>query len=241
VLTLPASVTRCNICHKSLRASYSLTQHSGTLHSVIPHSVDSEQLQNQRLCKTCYKQTQAEQNALKAKLAIGQLLGREDVLILDTETNGTGSGTEVIEVSVINTKGDILLDTLVRPKIFAMNPWAQNVHGISLPMLKDAPSWPSILPKLAALADRRTILAWNAPFDANMLEQTSSSWNLNHPRWLFVCAMRLYAKKRNIKNRGLHKAVVDENLTYLFEHYDSHRALGDITFVLEVLRATLKI
>jgi DNA polymerase III subunit epsilon len=235
VLTLPASVTRCHLCHKSLRAAYSITLHSTTSYLVNPS------IKPEALCKTCYKQAQAEQNALKAKLAIGQLLDRDDVLILDTETNGTGSGTEVIEVSVINTKGDILLDTLVRPKIFAMNPWAQNVHGISLPMLKDAPSWPSILPKLAALADRRTILAWNAPFDANMLQQTSSSWNLNHPRWLFVCAMRLYAKKRRIKNRGLHKAVVDEGLEYLFEAYDSHRALGDITFVLEVLRATLKI
>jgi DNA polymerase III subunit epsilon len=192
----------------------------------------------QGFCKDCYKQSESEQHSLKAKLAIGQLLDRDDILILDTETNGTGAGTEVIEVSVINTRGDILLDTLVKPKTFSMNPWAQNVHGIKLSMLKDAPSWPSILPQLAALADRRTILAWNAPFDANMLEQTSSAWNLNHPRWLFVCAMRLYAKKRNIKNRGLHKAVVDEGLEHLFDTHNSHRALGDITFVLEVLRAT---
>ena len=168
------------------------------------------------------------------------LLEREDVLILDTETNGTGAGTEVIEVSVINTKGEILLDTLVKPKTFVMNPWAQNVHGISLNMLKSAPSWNHVLPQLAALADRRTLLAWNAPFDAGMLEQTSQTWNLHHPRWFFVCAMRLYAKKRSIKNRGLHKAVVDEGLEHLFESYDSHRALGDITFVLEVLRKTSK-
>lgn len=168
------------------------------------------------------------------------LLDRQDVLILDTETNGTGSGTEVIEVSVINTRGEVLLDTLVKPKIFAMNPWAQNVHGISLPMLKDAPGWNHVLPQLADLADRRTLLAWNAPFDAGMLEQSSQIWNLHHPRWLFVCAMRLYAKKRSIKNRGLHKAVVDEGLEHLFETHDSHRALGDVTFVLEVLRSTCK-
>jgi DNA polymerase III subunit epsilon len=167
-------------------------------------------------------------------------LERDDVLILDTETNGAGKGAEVIEVSVINTKGETLLDTLVKPKISTMNPWAQNVHGISLGMLKDAPHWPDVFPELATLADRRTILAWNAPFDAWMLEQTSTVWNLEHPKWLFVCAMRLYAKKRAIKNRGLHKAVGDEGLTHLFEEYASHRALGDVVFGLEVLRATSK-
>jgi DNA polymerase III subunit epsilon len=191
-------------------------------------------------CKECHQDYLKKQEAQKAKTAITHLLDREDVLILDTETNGTGGGTEVIEVSVINTRGEILLDTLVRPKLFTMNPWAQNVHGISLEMLEDAPAWTTVLPQLADLADRRTLLAWNAPFDARMLEQTSTIWNLHHPRWLFVCAMRLYAKKRSIKNRGLHKAVVDEGLEHLFEYHDSHRALGDITFVLEVLRATVR-
>lgn len=191
-------------------------------------------------CKGCFQAHLKSQEAHKARAAIAHLLDREDVLILDTETNGTGGGTEVIEVSVINTKGKILLDTLVRPKSFTMNPWAQNVHGISLEMLEDAPHWTTVLPQLADLADRRTLLAWNAPFDARMLEQTSSIWNVHHPRWFFVCAMRLYAKKRSIKNRGLHKAVVDEGLEHLLEIHDSHRALGDIKFVLEVLRATTR-
>lgn len=191
-------------------------------------------------CRECRLQREKEQSSYKARAAICSLLERDDVLILDTETNGAGKGSEVIEVSVINTKGETLLDTLIKPKIPTMNPWAQNVHGISLDMLKDAPYWPDVFPELAALADRRTILAWNAPFDAWMLEQTSTVWELEHPKWLFVCAMRLYAKKCAIKNRGLHKAVGDEGLTHLFEQHASHRALGDVTFVLEVLRATSK-
>jgi DNA polymerase III subunit epsilon len=190
------------------------------------------------LCRACRLQREKEQGSHKARAAICSLLERDDVLILDTETNGAGRGSEVIEVSIINTKGETLLDTLVKPKIWTMNPWAQKVHGISLDMLKDAPSWPEVFPELTTLADRRTILAWNAPFDAWMLGQTSTIWELEHPRWLFVCAMRLYAKKRAIKNRGLHKAVNDEGLTHLFEQHVSHRALGDVTFLLEVLRAT---
>ena len=105
-------------------------------------------------------------------------------------------------------------------------------------MLADAPTWPSVLPALADLADRRTVLAWNASFDARMLEGSSALWGLPHPSWLFVCAMRLYARKHATRARGLHKAVADEGLTHLFDLHKSHRALGDVKFVLEVLRST---
>lgn len=175
-----------------------------------------------------------------ARAAIAGLLERDDVLILDTETTGMGKTAEVIEVSVIDTRGEVLLDTLVKPKVPTMNRFAQRVHGISLGMLADAPTWPDVLPELASLADRRTVLAWNAPFDAGMLAQNSLAWELPHPKWLFVCAMRLYAKQRGIKIRGLHKCVVDESLSHLLETYKSHRALADVVFVLEVLRSSVK-
>ena len=173
----------------------------------------------------------------KASDAVRGLLEREDVLVLDTETTGMGKRAEVIEVAVVNTRGEMLLDTLVKPKSSAMNPYAQRVHGITSTMLSSAPSWAEVLPELADLADRRTVLAWNAPFDRSMLEQTSRIWDVPHPTWLFVCAMRLYAKGRGIKNRGLQKVLVDEGLTHLHKDYKSHRALGDTVFVLEVLRA----
>jgi DNA polymerase III subunit epsilon len=189
-------------------------------------------------CKACREAIFKEQNRAKAKTAIASLLNRDDVLILDTETNGIGKSSEVIEVSVINTKGDVLLDTLLKPKVMTMNPFAERVHGISLDMVHGAPSWLEVFPQLRALADRRTLLAWNASFDAGVLEQTSNIWEIQHPRWLFVCAMRLYAKKRGIKLRGLHKSVVDEGLGELLNVYQSHRALGDVRFVLEVLKAT---
>ena len=190
------------------------------------------------LCKGCRDAQTKTRERNKVDAAIRNLLGRDDVLILDTETTGTGKRAEVIEVSVINTKGETLLDTLVKPKILTMNPFAGRVHGITLGMLADAPTWPTILPALADLADRRTVLAWNAPFDARMLRGSSALWGLSHPSWLFVCAMRLYARKHATRARGLHKAVADEGLTHLFDLHKSHRALGDVTFVLEVLKST---
>lgn len=195
------------------------------------------------LCRACREaQKGAERQRLeqaRAKAAIAQLLERDDVLILDTETTGL-KDAEVVELAVINTRGELLLDTLVRPRRTAMNPYAERLHGISVAMLRDAPSWPEVHPRLCELAERRTLLAWNAPFDASMLRQTSETWQLEHPRWLFVCAMRLYARGRGLRARGLHKAVLDESLTHLLARHPSHRALGDVHFVLEVLRASAR-
>lgn len=171
--------------------------------------------------------------------AIHSLLDRKDVLILDTETTGL-KGAEIIEVAVIDTCGTVLLDTLIRPKTMKMNRFAQRVHGIALETLLGQPSWPEVLPELQRLTDRATVLAWNAPFDARMLQQTSEVWGLAHPRILFACAMRLYAKTHGRSSYGLHRAVGDEALNELLSRHASHRALGDVIFVLEVLRAVVK-
>lgn len=167
--------------------------------------------------------------------AVRQLLQQDDVFILDTETTGL-KDAEVIEVALIDMQGQPVLNTLVKPKTRTMNPFAQRVHGISLAQLHDQPTWPEVLPELERLAGNATILAWNAPFDARMLEQTSAHWGLPHPRLLFVCAMNLYARSHGRRSYGLHKAVAAEGLDALFQSYASHRALGDVVFVLEVLK-----
>ena len=167
--------------------------------------------------------------------AVRGLLDRDDVFVLDTETTGL-KGAEVIEVALVDTRGETRLDTLVQPKTARMNPHAQRVHGLSLRDLRDQPTWPEVFPELLRLTRNATILAWNAPFDAAMLEQTSAVWGLPHPKLLFVCAMRLYAKTHGKSAYGLHKAVVAEGLDALLTQHQSHRALGDVVFTLELLR-----
>lgn len=169
---------------------------------------------------------------------MAELLEREDVLILDTETTGMGRA-EVIEVSLLDTRGRVRLDTLVEPRARSMNPYAQRVHGISLQMLAGAPRWSEVLPTYAELTREATVLAWNAPFDARMIEQSSAAWGLEPPPAHYLCAMKLYARARGAKVRGLHKVVVDLGLEGLLERYESHRALGDARFVLEVMRAAV--
>jgi DNA polymerase-3 subunit epsilon len=170
---------------------------------------------------------------------ISLLLDRPDVFILDTETTGLRNA-EVIEVAVIDTRGQVLLDTLVKPRKAEMNPHAQRVHGISLEMLSGQPDWTEVFPELRAILDQGKVLAWNAPFDARMLKESSEAWQLPHNRFLFICAMRLYARIFGRRTYGLHDAVIDARLEHLLELHHSHRALGDVNLVLQLLLAAAR-
>lgn len=188
------------------------------------------------LCRGCRERRERAQARGRSLAAIRGLLERDDVLILDTETTGL-RGAEVIEVGVVDTSGRTLLDTLVRPRARTMNPYAQRVHGIGMAQLADQPTWPEVLPELHRLAERATVLAWNASFDARMLAQSSEAWGLEHPRWLFGCAMKLYAGVHGATRYGLQKAVAREGLQGLLGDHRAHRALGDARLTLEVLRS----
>lgn len=108
----------------------------------------------------------------------GELLDREDVLILDTETTGLEQYDEVIEVGVIDTKGAERFHSLVMPK-GRIHPKAREVHGITQRFLKtsDAPEWPAVYAQLMpSLKAASVILAWNARFDRRLLRQSGRIW-----------------------------------------------------------------
>lgn len=192
--------------------------------------------ERKRAAERAARERSLEERAQRAQTAICELLERDDVLILDTETTGVGDA-EVIEISLIDTSGSVLLDTLVRPRSGRMNPYAQRVHGITSEMLADQPCWPEVLPELERVAGQATLLAWNAGFDRQMLVNSSRAWQLDPPRLLFVCAMRLYAQLHRRRGYGLHRAIRDRGMQDLFDRHASHRALGDVNLVLELLRA----
>ena len=193
------------------------------------------------VCRACREEGERAQRRLVTKRAIQGLLARDDVLILDTETTGAGHGAEVIEVSVIDTRGAVRLDTLVKPKVQTDEPLCR---APSRHLFRDPTGRPHLARSLArtqpGFGPEHGYWPGTPPSIETMLERTSEVWGLHHPKWLFVCAMRLYAKGRGIRNRGLHKCVVDEGLEDLLEIHPSHRALGDVMFVLEVLRATTR-
>jgi DNA polymerase-3 subunit epsilon len=114
---------------------------------------------------------------------------------IDTETTGFSPTDVVIEISVLDTDGSVLLDTLVKsPK--PIPPSASAVHRITDITLLGAPSWKEVWPQVMGVLDGRLVGFYNAAFDLRLLRQTCG---LNGIRWVepfddYFCIMEQFAQ-----------------------------------------------
>ena len=83
-------------------------------------------------------------------------------IFLDTETTGVRSTAEIIEISLIDHTGEVLLDSLVRPRV-PIPAAATQVHGIHDAMVATAPTWPELWPQVQALLAERTVGIYSVP------------------------------------------------------------------------------
>ncbi len=169
------------------------------------------------------------------KCYLEDLIGREDVYVTDTETSGFGKNAEVLAVTVLNTRGKVLLNRASLPQ-GPISRWATKVHGLTHWRLQQmgAVSWPDLHRRLSDLLDDASlVLAWNAPFDLRMLNQTARRHGLELPERPWGCVMRSYANARPGRPRGLAAAAADLRIPAR----NGHTALGDATTTLRVARA----
>ena len=118
-------------------------------------------------------------------------------VFLDTETTGLNDLAEIVEISILDDDGLVLLDTLVRPRR-PIPADAIRIHGIRNEMVAEAPSWLQIWPEVEAILQGRPVGIYNADFDLRMLKQ-SHRWNglvWRPPEMQPFCIMRLYADFR---------------------------------------------
>ncbi len=168
---------------------------------------------------------------------------KDNCLILDTETTGLGNDAEIIEISIIDCSGKMLLNTLVKPRN-SIPAEATAIHGITNEMVAAAPTWRDIHWQLMALIRTRTLVIYNVDFDVRLILQTAG---INGCGFGFLelnaeCAMRNYAEyygqwdeKRNkfkwqkLVNAAEQQGVIIEGTP--------HRALSDCKTTLGIIRA----
>ena len=113
-------------------------------------------------------------------------------LIIDTETTGLGVDDEVIEIAVCDMDGQPVYHSLVRPSC-PVSPDARAANGITDAELAAAPPWSDVQPGfLAAIAGRRGLAAYNAPFDRRLIMQTARRDDLRRLDDI-QCVMKLFA------------------------------------------------
>ncbi len=118
---------------------------------------------------------------------------RADWAILDTETTGLDGMAEVVQIGVISPSGQTLLDTLVRPTR-PIPPDAVRIHGITDAICAAAPAYPLVHPQLEQVLSAKTVVCYNAKYDARLLRQTALMHRTNALAALWDCAMERYAQ-----------------------------------------------
>ncbi|WP_162611480.1 3'-5' exonuclease [Anaeromassilibacillus sp. An200] len=99
------------------------------------------------------------QGALELKASVNNPTG---IVCIDIETTGLTEIDEIVEISIIDGKGSILVHSLVHP--YWMNSWedVEAIHGISPEQVKDAPYLHELIPRIyAALSSASTCIGYN--------------------------------------------------------------------------------
>ena len=152
-------------------------------------------------------------------------------LILDTETIGSGPLTEIVEVALGDTNGNILYQTLVRP-IFNPLPPQSKHKRFARAEFAEAPGWPEVWPHLRALIDNKLLVAYNAAFDRRALAATCSRYRIVSTERGWRCAMQLV--KMVI---GTRKSVtLGEACLHFGVEAGNHRAARDVGATCHLLR-----
>lgn len=195
--------------------------------------VSSNEADLLRLCHDCEK----IQRITACSTTAQQWLDAKAVL-LDFETTGVDDAAQIIEVSLIDTQGRIVLNTLVRPTT-PIPAASTEIHGINDEDVLDAPTWPDVHDAfLAATADRPVII-FNAAFDVRIYRQTALLHGLPAPAFRSLCAMELAAKWRGERrSNGEFRWPSLRLMAQLLgiEQPEAHRSLADCLTTLAVLR-----
>ncbi len=153
-------------------------------------------------------------------------------LVLDTETVGSGAAVEVVEVAICDFEGRVLLDTLVRP-VYNPPPRTTPAQRFDRTEFDAAPGWTELWPRIAALAEGKLLVAYNAAFDRRALAamcarnrlplEAGRGW-----RCAMQLAKRVLGSKKNL--------LLSEACARLGLEGGTHRAAADVLATHRLLR-----
>lgn len=143
------------------------------------------------LCPYCREEADRAFDRNEASEWAQTILGRSDVLILDTET--TDLDGEIIELAIINLKGETVFNHRFKP-VTPVSAGAQAVHGISTDMLANEPRFIEHESSISSLLEcAKLVLIYNAAFDVPRLHQTYHMHERELPKFKTDCIMEQYA------------------------------------------------
>jgi DNA polymerase-3 subunit epsilon len=127
--------------------------------------------------------------------AARQVLAAKPVY-LDTETTGLNASDEIVEISIVDHDGTVLLETLVKPSR-PIPAEATAIHGITNEDVQSSRAWPIIWTQVKLLLSGRVVVIYNDDFDTRMMRQSYERYNLKwNERVNSFDLLKLYAEYR---------------------------------------------
>lgn len=175
------------------------------------------------------------------KNTLTEVVQSGDFIVLDTETTGLDSKAEVCQIAIVDSSGNVLLDTLVKP-INPIPPEAERIHGISNADVMYAPKFIDVYEKLMGIILGRNVIIYNADYDVRVLQQSAA-----HGRHVFdvlcanwYCAMQAYAVHYGAWD-DYHKSYTWQRLSNACQQKglpveNAHTALADCLMTLALVK-----
>ena len=120
-----------------------------------------------KLCEACYNEDLAERRTEgDAHRAAEYHMKRQRVLFFDLELTGFYDRDEIISISILNGRGDLVMDTLVRPTHTKKWKKTEKIHGITPEMTESAPTLEDLKPQILDIfANADVIIAYGVSTD----------------------------------------------------------------------------
>jgi DNA polymerase-3 subunit epsilon len=169
--TLPASAAACQRCDKAV---------------ALPAELNAD-----GLCADCehdLKLAAARRNVIEwAK----EMLAQDECLVVSIAI-ASDNKPEIIEVAVIDSIGNVLLNTLVRPTM-PIPSEATARYGITDKDMDVAPAFPEVYGHLMSLVSKRMVIAYNAKETEQALQYTTELYQLNKIDVYWQSALEAFA------------------------------------------------
>lgn len=95
------------------------------------------------------------------------------IACLDTESTSTGRFNEILELAIYSARGELILNSLYKPRRNRRWPHSEKVHGISPLMVQNKPYFQNCLRKVQKIFDRsQMVLGFALDNDVRILEQS---------------------------------------------------------------------
>ncbi|QSS16737.1 3'-5' exonuclease (plasmid) [Klebsiella pneumoniae] len=176
-----------------------------------------------------------------------------DHVIIDTETTGLMASDEIIEITIINMRGEILLKHPGEARAALFRQKLPKINNITNEMVADAPAWCDVFPAALKIIRKHKWLAWNSSFDARLMVQTclqTGFFDDLKPHLITSIIMAIETrhidakavydqwygefdeKRKNFKRQSLATAAARHGISTA----GAHRALADLPDILGVLK-----